>query len=157
MLEQQPFVALAAGTSVNLHQRPLAEHLLSEHAKREFARANRLDGIIAGLDELPRAVVPDDDVAAAVVPGRDHALEGCVIVRMILGHHREAFDRRVVRRPLRNCPRFEHPLHLQTEVVVEVRGVVFLDDEDGELRFLRFSAGRLRRVAEVAHRFVFLE
>jgi hypothetical protein len=60
---------------VNLHQRPLAEHLLAEHAEGEFPRANRLGGIIAGLDELPRAVVPDDDVAAAVVAGRDHSLE----------------------------------------------------------------------------------
>jgi len=157
MFEEQPLVSLAARPSVNFHQRPLAEHLLAEHAKREFPRANRFDGIIAGLDELPRAVVPDDDVAAAVVAGRDHALEGCVVVRMILSHHRQALDRRVVRRTFRHCPRFEHSLHLQSEVVVEMRGGVFLDDEDRQLRLLRLAAGRLRRVAEVAHRFVFLE
>src|SRR3954470_2403395 len=38
-----------------------------------------------------------------------------------------------------------------------MRGGVLLDDEDGELRLLRLTAGRLRRVAEVAHVFVLLE
>jgi hypothetical protein len=75
MFEEQPLVALAARTSVDFHQRPLAEHLLAEHAEGQLAGTHCLDRIVARLDELPRAVVPDDDVAAAVVAGRDHALE----------------------------------------------------------------------------------
>ena len=96
MLEQQPFIAFAARTSVNLHQRPLTEHLLAEHAKGEFAGANGFHRIVAGLDELPCPVVPDDDVAAAIVSGGDHAFELRVIVRMIFRHHRQALHRRVV-------------------------------------------------------------
>jgi hypothetical protein len=75
MLEKQPLVPLASRTSVNFHERPLAEHFLAEHAKGQLAGTHCLDRIIARLDELPRAIVPDDDVAAAVVAGRDHALE----------------------------------------------------------------------------------
>jgi len=156
MLDEQPLVALAAGTSVDLHQRPLAEHLLAEHPKGELPCLDPFDSVVR-LDEFERTVVPDDDVAAAVVAGRDHPLERCVIVRMILGHHRQAFHSRVIRRPFRHCPRFEHPFHLQAEVVMEARGGVFLDDEDRQLRLLRLAAGRLRSIAEVAHRFVFLE
>jgi hypothetical protein len=75
MLEEQPLVPLTPRPSVNFHQRPLAKHFLAEHAEGQLAGSHRFDRIVAGLDELPRAVVPDDDVAAAVVAGRDHSLE----------------------------------------------------------------------------------
>jgi hypothetical protein len=87
MLQEQPLVPLATRPSVDFHERPLAEHLFAEHAEGQLAGAHCFCGIIARLDELPRTVVPDDDVAASVVAGRDHPLERCVIVRMILGHH----------------------------------------------------------------------
>jgi len=37
MLEEQPLVSLAAGAAFDLYQRPLAEHLLPEHPKRQLA------------------------------------------------------------------------------------------------------------------------
>ena len=55
-----------------------------------FPDFSAFDRIVARLDELPRPVVPDDHVPRAVVPRRDHALERRVVVRMILGHHRQA-------------------------------------------------------------------
>jgi len=74
MFEEQPLVSLAARPSVNFHQRPLTEHLLAEHPKGELSCLDPFDSVVR-LDELERTVVPDDDVAAAVVAGRDHALE----------------------------------------------------------------------------------
>jgi len=156
MLEQEPLVPLAPRPSFDFHQRPLAEHLLPEHLERELARPDPFDRIFR-LGELPRAAVPDDDVAAAVVAGRDDSLERRVVVRMVLGHHRQALDRRIVGRPFRHRPRFQNALHLQPEVVVKMRRGMLLDDEDRQLRLLRLSARRLRRIAEVAHGFVFLE
>jgi hypothetical protein len=75
VFQEQPLVAFAVAASMNLHQRPFTEHLLAVHAKRELAGLERFDRIVAGLDELPRALVPDDDVATAVLTGRDYAFE----------------------------------------------------------------------------------
>jgi hypothetical protein len=74
MFEEQPLVSLAARPSVNFHQRPLTEHLLPVHPKGELPCLDPFDSVVR-LDELERTVVPDDDVAATVVAGRDHALE----------------------------------------------------------------------------------
>src|SRR5260370_17290148 len=76
---------------------------------------------------------------------------------MILGHHREALDRRIVRRSLRHSPRLQHALHLQSEVVMETGCLMLLNDEDRQFALLRFPARRLRRVAEVAHLAVLLQ
>ena len=47
----------------------------SRRAGRRAARRRRRPRRVVGLARLPRAPVPDDDVAAAVLAGRDHALE----------------------------------------------------------------------------------
>jgi hypothetical protein len=48
---------------------------------------------------------------------------------MVLDRHREAFDGGIERRTLGNRPRQQNAVPLEPEVVVEVRGAVFLDDE----------------------------
>jgi hypothetical protein len=95
VFHEQPLVA-PGRASLDPKQRPLAEHLLSVHAELQVAALDRFHRIIARPDELPRAVVPDDHVPGAVVPFRDHAFERRVVVRMILGHHRQPLHARVI-------------------------------------------------------------
>jgi hypothetical protein len=57
VLQQQPLVSLAPLAALDLHERPLAEHLLAVHPKRQLAALERLHRIVARLDELPRPVV----------------------------------------------------------------------------------------------------
>src|SRR3954452_6470990 len=103
------------------------------------------------LDELVRPVVPDLDGAGAVVPGRDLALEGGVVDRVVLDVDGERPLPRLERDTLRNGPRGERPVPLEPEVVVEAARVVPLDDED---RLLPAGAPLrregLRRVLPVA-------
>ena len=47
----------------------------------------------------PRAPIPHDDIAAAVLPGGDDTLEVEVVERMILDVHRHALRIGVERRP----------------------------------------------------------
>ena len=101
------------------HERPLAEHLLAEHAEGELARLHRRDRIIARLDELPRPVVPDAHVSRAVVAGRDDTFKRRVVVWMVLRNHREALRAWVVGRPFRDGPRHHDAVELQAHVVVQ--------------------------------------
>ena len=78
---------------------------------------------------LPGAPVPDDDVAGPVLRLWDHALEVEVLDRVVLNVDRHPPCGRVQRRAARDGPRHEHAAHLQTEVVVEARGPMALDDE----------------------------
>src|SRR3546814_4629855 len=57
-------------------------------------------GAIAGLgiaDRQPRAVVPDDDLARAVLAFRNRSLKAAVVDRMVLDMHRHALLARVER------------------------------------------------------------
>ena len=75
---------------------------------------SRLEVEVAGLDRLrspsrrlgerPRAPVPHDHVAAAVLAARDHALEVEVVERMVLDVHGQALHVGVERRALRHGP-----------------------------------------------------
>ena len=67
------------------------------------------------------ALVPDDDLAAAVVPLRDDALEAAVVVRVVLDVRRHALVLRVQRRAVRHRPRLEHAVDLEPEVPVHAR------------------------------------
>jgi hypothetical protein len=156
VLQQQPLVAFRR-TSLDPHQGPLPEHLLSEELERQLSPFQGLDRVIAGLDEFPGALVPDDDVSGTIVPLRDHPLEGGVVVGMVLRHHGQPFVCRVIRRPPRYRPRFQNAFHLEAEVVVELRGVVLLDDKDRLLARLGLATGGLRRLLEAPHAAVLFE
>jgi hypothetical protein len=152
MLQQQPFVSAGRrAPSLDTNERPFAEHLFSFQSKGQLSTLERFHRIATRLDELPCSLIPDDDVARAVIPFRDHSFERGVVIRMILGHHRESAHRRVIGWPLRNGPRFQNAFHLEPEVVVQMRGVVFLNDEDRLFRRAFRRALRLGCVAEIAH------
>ena len=80
---------------------------------------------------------------------------------MILGLHRQALVLRIDRRPLRHRPRQQHAVPFEPEVVVQVRGEMFLDAEEELVALLPFRrrrvAARFRRLREVALLAVILE
>ena len=60
--------------------------------------------MIVELFRLVRPRIPDDHLAAAVLPLGDGALEGRVLQRMVLGVHGKVVDRRGVGQVLGHRP-----------------------------------------------------
>ena len=98
-------------------------------------------------DEVEGAAVPDLDGARAV-PRGDHAVEVHVLDRMVLHLDRQATHAGLLGRPLGDGPALQHAVQLEPEVVVEVAGVVLLDDEARAPRLGNLTL-RLRALLEV--------
>ena len=82
------------------------------------------------LDKLVRAPVPDLHGAGAVGAGRDLALEGRVVERVVLDVDGQVPLSRLERNALGDGPARERAVPLEAEVVVEPARVMALDDED---------------------------
>ena len=77
----------------------------------------------------PRATVPNDHFACAVLFGRDGALEAAVRDRVILDMDRHTFVGRIEARSLRHRPGEQHTVELEPKVVVQACCRVLLHDE----------------------------
>jgi hypothetical protein len=75
------------------------------------------------------AAIPDTDLAGAVAPGRDRALEVDVVERVVLDMDSLAVVLRVLRQPVRYRPRGERSIMLETQVPVQAPCVVLVHDE----------------------------
>jgi hypothetical protein len=148
-LEQEPALLLAG--AARLHEVPAPVQLLAAERERQPPLLHRRAGVALGL---PRAVVPHDDGAAAVLTRRDHALEVGVVERVILGPHGEPALGRREARALGHRPRPHHALVLEPEVVVHPARGVLLDDERASRTGLCPFAAGLGGLREVAHRAV---
>ena len=84
---------------------------------------------VVGLVRLPGTEAPDDDVTAAVLPGRDHALEVDVLDRVVLDMHGEPFHRGIQGRAVRHRPAHQHSVDLKAQVVMQAPGPVPLHDK----------------------------
>ncbi len=122
--------------------------LLPVHVGMQLAVADR-PARVGGADRLPRPGVPHDDVAAAVLTGRDHALEVEVLDGVVLHVHRQAAHLRVEGRALGHGPAHQHAVDLEPEVVVEAARPVPLHDEPRSVAIGDPLAGRLRGAGEV--------
>jgi hypothetical protein len=100
LLEQHPAVLAIAGFG-DAYELPQAGELLAVEPKDELAARHRGARITFGL---PRAAVPDDDGAGAVLARRDRSFERRVIERMVLDVDRHLHLRRVERRALSAPP-----------------------------------------------------
>src|SRR5262252_4406849 len=78
-------------------------------------------------DDRVRAGIPYDHLPTTVLGGWNYAFERAVLVRVIFGLDGQPALLRVVGRTLRNRPADQHPVDLQTEVVVQPTRGVFLD------------------------------
>src|SRR4051812_24969602 len=127
LVQQQPFVlSVAAGAGADQHE--TAAQLLAVHVEMQLAGGQR-GGRIVGVRRLPGAVVPDDDVAAAVLAGPDDTLEIAVTQRVVLDLESRPADFRVERRAFRHRPARQRAAHLQPEVVMQPPRPVTLHDE----------------------------
>src|SRR4051812_23921744 len=87
LVEEQPLLALALRAPPHQHE-PSFE-LRPIEIEVELTGVDGGDGVVAaGL--LPCAPIPHDDIAAAVLTGRDASLEVEVIERVILDVHRQS-------------------------------------------------------------------
>jgi hypothetical protein len=92
---------------------------------------------------LPCPDVPDDDVAPAILPCRDHTFEVEVVQLVVLDMEGRTAYAGVERRTLRHRPADEHIADLQAEVVVEVSRPVPLHHEPAPANLRRWHALRL--------------
>src|SRR5208282_2240650 len=126
VLDQQPFPARLA--SSQLHQHETSVQFLAMQDEFQFATAKLLARRSLPY-RLERAFVPNSYFARPVVSGRNRAVETSVLERMVFGLHRQPFVGRIERRAFWNGPRFQDPVDLETEIVVQPPGVMFLDDK----------------------------
>ena len=136
------------------HEGEPAGELLAGQVHVQLTLGDGLGRILVLVGRGPRAPVPDDDVAAAVLALADHALEVEVLDRVVLDVDGEALGARVERRALGHGPRHEDAVHLEAEVVVQAGGPVALHHE-ATLARRRVGGGRrapgLVRPLEVPH------
>jgi hypothetical protein len=136
--------------SLGLREHPAAVELFSLEGEVQAALAQRRGGI--GILGAPRALVPEQHVACAILLLRDHALELAVLEGMVLGLHREAPLGGIEARALRHRPALQHAVELQAKVVVQPRRVVSLNVVAQLLAARRIlAAAGLRRAREIAH------
>ena len=119
----------APGRPARPDDREPALHLLAVDAELQLAVLDRLLRIERGRLGLPGPPVPDDDVAGAVLLGRDDPFEIEVFDGVVLDVDGHAPDLAVEAGALRDGPADEHALDLEAEVVVQPGGSVALDDE----------------------------
>ncbi len=129
MFDQQPVVSLAAeAISLHAHEDPAPVQAVSGQLEFQLARLQLLRGRGLTLGG-PGAAVPQLDGAAAVFSARNGPLEITVVERVILDLDGQAFLRRVQGGPSRHRPRFEDPVELESQIVVQAPRGVLLDDE----------------------------
>ena len=126
LVEQHPLLTGALGAAAD--EREVAVQLLAEQVEVQVAGLDGRDRVV-GVGQLPRAPVPHDHVPAAVLAGRDHALEVEVAERVVLDVDGHPLRRRVERRTLGHRPAEQHAGRLEPQVVVESRRPVALHHE----------------------------
>src|SRR4051812_48664312 len=89
-----------------------------------------LEALVEIADRLPRAVVPDIDVPAAVLPLRNVAFERCIRDRVIFDFDREALFGGVERWPFGHRPTAQRALPFEAKVPVQPARGVLLNHED---------------------------
>src|ERR1700722_2571706 len=155
LVQQQPLLVLAPAAD---QDQPAAQFVAGDvHVQLAGRDPGRR---VVGLGRFPRADVPDDHVAAAVLTRGDHALELQVLNRVILDMHGQPPRLRIERRPVRHGPAGQYAVNLEPEVVVPPPGAMALHNKtsragNGGAPGLGFRySGGFRGAAKVAHRLV---
>src|ERR1700746_2061200 len=105
---------------------PRAFELLAGELEVEFSLGEPLVRIAL---RRPRAAIPDQHGAAAVLALRDGAFEVLIVDRMIFHFHREALLAGHEARSLGDGPALEHAVEFEAEVVMQAARRVLLDHE----------------------------
>src|SRR4029453_16946513 len=112
----------------NLDDGEAALELLAVQAELEFALVDGPRRVV-GFLRLPRAPVPNDHVAAAVLALGNYALKVEIGNGVVFDMNGHAAVLGIERRALGHSPADQHIVHLETEVVVQASGAMTLDDE----------------------------
>ena len=128
LVDEQPLLLAPPLPLRGPHEHEAPGELLALDVEVQIALRDGLGGIDPGFG-APPSPVPDDDVATAVLAGRDHALEVGVLDRVVLDLHRQPADARVERRSLGHGPADEDAVELEAQVVVQPAGPMALDHE----------------------------
>ena len=126
MFNQQPRSAFAPAEPSRAHEHPRAFQFGA--VQRELQITLLQCRVHIGHFRRPRAAVPNHHRAAAILALRNYALEPAVFDGVILHLHGQALNRRIERRPLWHRPREQHAIPLQAEIVMQMRGLMFLND-----------------------------
>src|SRR5690606_27632683 len=103
-------------TALHPHQRPVPAHLDAVQGELELAFAVSAPGVSQGG---PNALVPNDDLARAVLAGRNLAFELVVGDWVVLDLHGHALVLGIVAGTLGHGPALHHAAQLQAQVVVQ--------------------------------------
>ena len=140
LLDEQPLLA-GVVAPLERDQREASAQLVAVQLEQELAV---LEAVLEVLQGQVGAVVPDGDLASAVVAGRDRALEVRVLHGMVFHLHGEALVLGIHGRALGHRPGLQHVAHFEAEVPMQARGGVLLHHEQSPR-----AAGRGRsRAAE---------
>lgn len=133
--------------AVGLDQRVSAADLLAVQGDDDLAALRGSVGRdVVELLGFVCAGVPDDHLAAAILPFGDLAVEGQVFQRVVLGVHGQVVDRGGVRQVLGYRPAHQHTVAFEPKVVMQASGMVFLDDEPVVVSGLGRCVGHRLRV-----------
>ena len=145
LLDEQPrllfFVVL-----LDPHQHPAAVQLVAVQVELEVALAQALVRI---AHRTPEALVPDDDLARAVLLRGDGAFEAGIRQRVILDVDRHALFLRIEARALGHGPAHQRAVEFEPEVVVQPARPVLLHHEGQAIGSRNAAFGRLRRDLEI--------
>src|SRR5690606_14342526 len=145
-LDEEPIVLLLARLSRHAHEMPASAQLLPVDLEIEMPLAISL---LRVSDRRPSTSIPEDDGPAAVLSLRDRSFEVAIFERMILDMNGESLLAGHEARPLRDSPALQNAVHLQTKIVVQPPGGVFLYQVAVALGGPFYLSGRLRRRVEI--------
>src|SRR5262245_455013 len=130
LVQQEPSL-LAGVVGAGADQNEATLKLLTEKIDVQLTFRHCAAGVrLLALDVmLPRPRIPDDHVAAAVLSGRDEALEVEVLDRVVFDVKGRSAYVWVKRRALRHGPADEDPVDFKAEVVMQPARTVPLYDE----------------------------
>jgi hypothetical protein len=125
MFDEKPVGSFLAVARPHAREYPASSELVSLKCKVEFSLAVAILRVFA----FPIATVPQHHCAAAILAFRDCAFEITVIKRVILDFDGKTLVSGIERRSFRHRPGFEDAVDFQTEIVMQARGYVLLNDK----------------------------
>ena len=148
LFEQEPMsLARLAVLAAAADQHPASVQLFAVQREFQAALAKPFSASPTG-SHVPRSQSRTDPPPYS--PCGNDAFEVSVFDRVIFNVHRQSLDGRIQRRALRHRPTHQHAAEFQSEVIVQVRSVVFLNHEAEAIAGAAPTAARFGRDAKIA-------
>ena len=124
---QQPVFALFLRAALDTDQHPFASHSLAMECEVEMSFIQILRAF--SCNRCPGSIVPQHNSATAIFGLGNRAFKRAVTQRMIFCTHGKPLVGRIEARSARDCPAFQHAVHLDPEIPVQPRSIVLLHDK----------------------------